>query len=214
MSLDKQATAGSSFEIPTEDNHKGALVAIIDLGTHLETYKDGKTGESHKVYLIFEIDEKKADGANHVIGKEFTLTTGPKSGLRQMMEQWRGKKYNEGEEIAITKALGQPCMVNVTHGASAKGSEYAKLGAITKIHKEMGAFKPTYPLTLWEIGSDKPFPDHKWLPNSFLKGMLSPLKTVVLASKEMRPAQSNGTTTSQDTVNVPPPSMAEEEIPF
>lgn len=219
------ATASRSTEAPSEGNHAGALVALIDLGTHTETYKDknggSKTSEVHKIFLVFELDEK-AEGmkGNHVIGKECTLTTSPQSKLRQIMEAMRGKSYAEGEQMDISKAVGKSALVNIKHGVSAKtGNAYGKFEGVSPLPKGMPAFKPTYPVTVWEIGSKEPFPDHKWLPFSFLNGVPAPLKLIVDASKEMRegtapkPPGSNGT---QHTTTAPTNQDADEEekIPF
>jgi hypothetical protein len=223
MSIYNQtATAGKSTEAPSEANHPGALVAIIDLGTHTETYTDKKTGNKRdsdvrKIYLVFELDEiNKSTNANHVIGKEVTLTTSPNSALRKIMEGLRGKAYAEGEKIDIDKALGRSGLINVKRKTSQKGTEYAILESVSPLPKGMAAFKPTHELTIWEIGTNKPFPKHKWLPDSFLDGQFATLEKIMQASHEMRPGAapaksqgSNGTHTAQ-----PPNEMADEPIPF
>ncbi len=225
MSIYNQtATAGKSTEAPSEANHPGALVAIIDLGTHTETYinkKDGskKDAEVRKIYLVFELDEIcKSTNSNHVIGKEVTLTTSPQSALRKIMEGLRGKSYTEGEAIDIGKALGRCALVNVKRKTSQKGTEYAILESVSQLPKGMPAFKPTHELTIWEIGCNKPFPRHKWLPDSFLDGQFATLEKIMQASHEMRPgaapakqASSNGTHTPSST---PPNQEAEDPIPF
>lgn len=227
--FDQTASAGGSTEKPSEANHSGALVAIIDLGTHTEQFKATKAGEKdktsdvRKLALIFELDEKlSGTTGNHVILKECSLTTSPKSTLRKIMESMRGKAYAEGEKMDITKALGRPCLVDVKHKASGSGSVYAKLESITKLPPSMPAFKPSLPLTIWEIGSDKPFPKYTWLPYSFLNGQLCPLEKVMQASKEMRPAAGGQTTpvapgNGQGNAPISPPPGAgtpEDPVPF
>lgn len=224
MSIYQQtATASRSTEAPSEGNHAGALVAVIDLGTHTEKYQDGKTGEAHKIFLVFELDEK-AEGttANHVIGKEVTLTTSPKSKLRQIMEAMRGKSYAEGEQMDISKAVGKSALVNIKHGTSSKtGNTYGKFEGVSPLPKNMPAFKPTYPLVVWEIGSKEPFPDHKWLPFSFLNGQPSPLKLIVESSKEMKggsdaaPPKSAGSNGTHAPTTAPTNNDADEDrVPF
>ncbi len=226
MSIYNQtATAGKSTEAPSEANHPGALVAIIDLGTHTETYTDKKTGNKRnsdvrKLFLVFELNEIcQGTNANHVIGKEVTLTTSPKSALRKIMEGLHGKSYVEGEAIDIGKALGRCGLINVKRKISkGKGTEYAVLESVSQLPKGMAVFKPTHELTIWEIGCNKPFPQHKWLPDWFLDGQFVTLEKIMQASHEMRPgaapakqASSNGTHTPSST---PPNQEAEDSIPF
>lgn len=217
------ATAGKSTEIPSEGNHPGALIALIDLGTHVETYKDGKSNESHKIFLIFELNERSEGMTqNHVIGKEVTLTFSPQSTYRKILEGLRGKSYGDGEEIAGTNAVGKSGLVNIKHGVSKNsGNTFAKFENITPLPRGMPQFKPTLPLTTWFIGCDKPFPEYAWLPYSFLNGQLCPLKQIMEASKEMKggnsqqprkSGQSNGT---QQQTTVPTSQEAEDDrIPF
>lgn len=218
------ATAGKSTEVPSEGNHPGALVALIDLGTHDQDYQDGKTGEGRKIFLVFELDEK-IDGQdqNHVIGKEVTLTFSPKSKLRKIMEGLRGKSYADGEQIDVAKAVGSSGLINVKHGTSEKsGNHYAKFEDVSPLPKGMPPFKPSLPLTTWEIGCGKPFPEFGWLPWSFLNRQPVPLKKVMEASKEMRGGtdapKSNGSNGTQQNHTAPtsaPASQdAEEPIPF
>ncbi len=223
MSIYNQtATAGKSTEAPSEANHPGALVAIIDLGTHTETYinkKDNskKDAEVRKIYLVFELDELcKSTNANHVIGKEVSLTTSPNSALRKVMEGLRGKAYAEGEAIDIGRALGRSGLVNVKRKTSQKGTEYAILESVSPLPKGMAAFKPTHELTIWEIGSDKPFPKHKWLPDSFLDGQFATLEKIMQASHEVtRPsapakASLNGALPSAQPI----PTRDDDPVPF
>lgn len=222
MSIYNQtATAGKSTEAPSEANHPGALVAIIDLGTHTETYTDKKTGnkkdsDMRKIYLVFELDEVcKSTNANHVIGKEVSLTTSPNSALRKIMEGLRGKAYIEGEAIDIGKALGRSGLVNVKRKTSQKGTEYAVLESVSPLPKTMPAFKPTHELTIWEIGSDKPFPKHKWLPDSFLDGQFATLEKIMQASHEMTRKAAPPQAPSANGAPAAAPSGHEEEpIPF
>src|SRR5579859_3411511 len=112
----KVPDAGGDFEIPPAGNHPAVLIAMIDLGTHTEDFQ-GKQTEAHKVFLVWELTEEKCAGynRNHVIGRDYTLSLHEKAGLRKMLEGWRGRKYNTGEEINVSKVLGQPCFLNVSH---------------------------------------------------------------------------------------------------
>ena len=69
MSVFKQtaASSGGDYENAPVGNHPAVLVAMIDIGTHEEDYQGAKK-QTRKIYLAWElVDEKKADGKNHVI---------------------------------------------------------------------------------------------------------------------------------------------------
>jgi hypothetical protein len=221
MSVFQQtATAGKSgdYTPPSEANHSGVLVAIIDLGTHTETYQDGKKSDVHKIFFVFELDEENESGKRHVLGKEVTLTTSPKSTLRKIMEGLRGKAYVEGEAIDVAKALGRAGLINVKQKKSNRtGNPYAIIESVAPLPKGMAPLKPSHELTIWEIGCGKPFPKHAWLPESFLNQTHTPLEKIMEASHEVTskkatpaaPAQTNGTAPA--AVQTP---QQEEPIPF
>ncbi len=220
MSIFNQtATAGSSSGTPpSEANHSGVLVAILDLGTHKETYLDGKVADVRKIFFVFELDEDNDAGKHHVVSKEVTLTTSPKSTLRKIMEGLRGKAYAEGEAIDVTKALGRPGLVNVKHKTSkAKGTVYAVFDSVAQLPKGMPPMKPTYEATIWEIGCGKPFPEHAWLPESFLNGAFTPLKKIMEASHEVtgkKPAAAPAASNGAAPAAAPAAAQQEEAIPF
>lgn len=221
------ASTSKQFSIPTAGNVAGALVAILDLGTHDVEYGDDKKGKklvpTRKVFLAFEIDEMDGDKP-HIIGKEYTLTTSPKSGLRKLMEGWRGRAYAEGEAIEVDKALGKPCLVNITHKTAGSGNSYAKLEGVSGMPKGMAAYQPKYTPIIWEIGCGTPFPDEEWLPYSFLHGQLVPLKTILAASNEMKgqtapPSMNGGAPSAPPVAAGTAPVQAplgdlEEPLPF
>ncbi len=218
MSIFNQtATAGGAGGTPpSEANHSGVLVAILDLGTHTEKYLDGKIADVRKIFFLFELDEDNDKGQHHVISKETTLTTSPKSTLRKIMEGLRGKAYAEGEDIDVTKALGRPGLVNVKHKKSQKGSVYAVFESVAPLPKGMPPLKPTYEPTIWEIGSGKPFPEHAWLPESFLNGAFTPLKKIMEASHEVtgKKVAAPAAAPANGTAPAAPAQQQEEPIPF
>lgn len=130
-----------------QGNHVGILYQIIELGTVEEEYQ-GETKHQYKVQLTWELSdilnefEDKETGEPvskpRVISKDYTLSAHEKSALRLMLESWRGKKFSDDEaaEFDLTKLLGKPCMVNVSH--TIKGDRtYANITAITGIPSRM-----------------------------------------------------------------------------
>lgn len=74
-----------------------------------------------------------------VYEQEFTLSMGDKANLRKMLESWRGRPYTDEEavKVDITKLLGQPCMINLTHKKSQNGKIYEQLASVIPVPKQM-----------------------------------------------------------------------------
>jgi len=189
--FDVKASQGNVSEIPPAGAHPAVVVAVVDLGTHREVYKDDKKGEREalvrKVFICWELTAERCAGfnRNHVIGREYTLTFSPKSKLRQMLEGWRGKKFNPDEAFNLGKILGQPCLATVTHGKSNAENTYAKLDSVAPVPKGLQVPKPGLTPFLWEIGQGE-FPNQTWLPYTFYNGERKPLKDVIEKSAEWR----------------------------
>lgn len=179
------ANEGGLFTPPPAGPHAGCLVAIVDLGTHTDVYKD-EARTTRQVYLVWELvdQQREEDGKNHLIGARYTLSTHPKAGLRIMLEAWRGKGYAENEEVDITASLGKSCLVNVQHGQTGSGKAFAKIKSISALPKAMAAScpKPTYPLICWSFASDDLPPDVSHLP--YIYG--TPVKDKIEASEEWK----------------------------
>lgn len=136
---------GGNYTLIEAGSHPAVLVALIDLGTHQRTAKDPKKGErtydAHDVYLCWELVDQPQPGlgVNHTIGDQFTLSFHEMGRLRKLAEGWRGRKYNEGDDIDYTKFLGHACMVNVTHKASKDGKKtYHNIAGVTALPKVGG----------------------------------------------------------------------------
>src|SRR5262245_54645345 len=121
--------SSGSFEIPTADVHEGRIVGLIDLGTHLEVFKDSKTETPrHKVFLAFELDQQMAGSEhNFVVGETFTLSFHAKASLRQLAEALLndGASFSAAAEkdVDYKALLGQPCTVEIKHVKSSDGAK-------------------------------------------------------------------------------------------
>ena len=209
-------SGGAKSEVPPAGSHPAVLVAIVDLGTHRETFKDEKNGERtadlRKVLFAWELTSEPMSGmkdSNHIMTRDYNVTFSNKSSLRKMVEGWRGKAFAEGEGFDVGVLLGKACLLTVTHAESARGNTYAKIGGIAPLPKVMTAPPPKRKLTTWmESGSDET--ELSWLP--FLYG--EPVADVVKRCLER--------TQSKQPSAVPPDPMQEaaqasdqdEEVPF
>lgn len=176
---------GGNFENPPAGSHASRLVALIDLGTHSEQYPGGKPTKSRKVFLVWWLaDEKKEDGTPHYIGRRYTLSLNEKSNLGQMVGQWRGKALDKDEEFDLTKLVGQPCLLNITHEESAKGNTYAAVGTVSPLPKGMKdkVGKPSVTPFFWSFDDGKPRPAEEWIP--YVHG--TALETVLNEAEEAK----------------------------
>ena len=134
---------GGNFEpIPT-GNYPARCFSMIHIGTIEETIL-GQTKILNKVRITWELPTelkvfKEENGEQPmVISKEFNLSLHEKSTLRNFLKNWRGKDFTEEEAKAfdVTKLIGVPCMLNITHKKSKDGQRvYAEIGSISAMPK-------------------------------------------------------------------------------
>jgi hypothetical protein len=123
-------------------NHIARCYKMVHIGTVTENVL-GEDKTMNKVRLEFELPLEKAVFSEEKgeepfsIGQDFTLSMHEKATLRKTLEAWRGKPFTEAEakSFDITKLLGQPCMVNVVHGKTKAGKDFAKIAGITPVPK-------------------------------------------------------------------------------
>ena len=125
---------GGDFSPMPSGNHVAVCNMVVDLGLQLvrsQMYGDKK---KHQVYIRWEtpdetIEWQDRDGnmqaGPRIIGRTFTVSLHENAALTGILESWRGRPFTEEEKqgFDITKLLGVPCMVNVTHSQS-NGKSY------------------------------------------------------------------------------------------
>jgi len=133
---------GVKREIIPSGNYVARCYSMVHVGTVEEEYM-GEKKVMNKCRITWELpselrvfDEAKGEQPL-VISKEYTLSMHEKSNLRHDLESWRGKGFTEDEAKAfdVTRLLGIPCMVNIIHRQSKKGSEYATISTISPMPK-------------------------------------------------------------------------------
>lgn len=147
---------GSDYVLIPSGNHVARCYGMIEIGTIKEEAGIYAGKELHKVRLTWETPHEAHDFGKGLqpfsVSKEFTLSMNEKATLRKMLESWRGKSFSEEEakRFDITKLLGVPCMINVIHKTSGKGSKYADISSIATLPKGLEApaqINPTYELS-------------------------------------------------------------------
>lgn len=186
MSWKRQASSSRDFdrELPPAGNHPAVLVALVDLGTHEDTY-GGESKMNRKVYLAWELT---AEEGRPVVGRDFTFSLNAKALLRQFIQRWRGRDLAEGEEFDVSVLLGKPCMLSVVH--QQKGDRtFAKVDGVAGVPKGMTVPDARREQVLWSVDEDGDVELPEWLP--YLYG--APLSKWAQDCQEWRkgPAPSN-----------------------
>ena len=133
MALRQKAAADSgSFEPAPEGTHRAVCTRVIDQGTQPSNF-----GPKRKLLLGFELEEKRADGSRFMAFQNATLSTHPKSRLRGLLERWRGRRYDDGDEINIAALVGKSCLLTLV-----KNGEYTNIDGIAPLMKGMEPLSP------------------------------------------------------------------------
>jgi hypothetical protein len=218
--------AGRDYEIPSEDNHRAAIVALVDLGTQEEEYQ-GRQERKRKILLVWELlDETRSDGRPHLLARAYTCSLNEKAALRGVCEAAKGKIHND-VEVDLTELLGLPVMLNVVHGEGKEGKVYAKIEGVAPASKlERGKRQETqtepYLFSMFE-GSQvlNALPD--WLPYLYGKKIvdvlaLSPeyqsLPKQQPPKTTIPPRQSAATAGKPTQQPAPAPDLGEDDVAF
>lgn len=185
MAFKMKATSGEDFgDKAPAGSHAAVLVAIIDLGSHTESYQGAKPKEVRKVYFAWELPTEFQAHSRmpYVLCREYTYSLNKKAGLRILIEKWRGASFKEGEEFDLGKMLGKPCLLTVVDKERSDGKKFSSIDGVTSLPKGMAAPEPTKELVSWEIDSGLPIPMQLWLPFTFGQSVQDKIK----ASKEWK----------------------------
>lgn len=187
-----KATSGggdNTYEVPPAGSHAGILVALVDLGTQEEDYQ-GQTKKTRKLFMAWELTgEQTTEGANFIVGRDYTNSLGEKANLRKIIESCRGKPFAEGEEFDFSKMLNKPYLLTLVHKTSQSGKKYAKIESVGPLPKGMQAAPATKTPFMWEVGDSATLPE--WLP--YVYG--EPAAEVIARSQEAK----GGITTAAPT---------------
>lgn len=138
---------GGDFSPMPIGNHPAVCNMVVDLGKQRVVSQQYGEKIKHQVWIRWETPDEQItwtdrDGNEHtgprVIGKIYTASLHENANLRADLESWRAKPFTaaELEGFDISKLLGVPCMVNVTHKAN-NGKTYANVTAVTPLPKAM-----------------------------------------------------------------------------
>lgn len=138
MAMYMPTDSGGEFEMPPQGSYVAVCYRVVDLGTQ-QTEFNGEKKRQHKIMISWELpDEKMQDGRPFSIHQRYTFSSHEKATLRQHLEAWRGKRFEDHEfgpgGFDLAKLLGIPCLLTILHNRKGDKS-YANIGSIAKLPK-------------------------------------------------------------------------------
>lgn len=157
MALTIPKNEGKEFEACPEGNHVACCYAIIDLGTHEESYEGQAPRAKRKVFIQWEVSsESRQDGTAFRIGKFYALSSHEKSNFRKDLESWRGRKFSEEDfgNFKLKNLLAKPCMLNVVQSEK-DGKTKSNIASIASMPKGMPAPTLSEPMLFVSLEPDE-----------------------------------------------------------
>jgi outer membrane biosynthesis protein TonB len=209
---------GGTFFLCPAGTFPAVLIGIIDIGTHLKTFLDGRQAETREVDLVFELDELRPDGTRHLIGVQASMTLREGSKLRELIENLLSAALDNGPSFDVADLLGRACLVGVAQLESRKGNAYHKITTVTSLPRGMPAPQPQNELVFYHTSMGPPPPILETFPHVFEGGQLKPLLAVIESSVERqgqraRAAGTNGNTNVNGPAPRPQPQPEPEPAP-
>jgi len=135
--------SGANFIPAPPGAHAAVCVDVVDLGM-LEVSFGGKTKQQHKVRIVWQIEEVRADNKPFSVSKRYTLSLHEKAALRKDLESWRGKAFTaeELEGFDLEMLLSKAALLNVIQ-QTRDNSTYANVASIMRLPKGMSAPTPS-----------------------------------------------------------------------
>jgi hypothetical protein len=135
---------GEAREIPDEGQQPAVLVGLVDLGTHMRSYKGEPPKPSRQIAVIWELTEAPMSGTkgrNHILSEKYTFSLNEKSGFRHMIERL-SRKFKPDENIEVDKFLGLKAILKVEHAVSGSGKTYARVAKDGVAEPQKGVVVP------------------------------------------------------------------------
>ena len=155
----KEPDGGDSDYTPIDaGNHHGVCYRYYDLGTQQLAF-EGTSRDVHRVLVTWELPNERIEinqeDLPKIISKEYTLSLHKKSALRQHLESWRGRTFNDKEldGFSLDNILGANCMINIIHNTK-KDKTYANVGSIAPLMKGMAKREAENEVRGWSIVND------------------------------------------------------------
>jgi hypothetical protein len=116
-------------EIAPAGSHDAVCYTIVDLGTQSTPY-----GAKRQLYVAWELpQELNSRGKPFAVGKFYNLTGDARGALRQDLESWFGRVFDQGEleELdLLTELIGRTGTIGLVHNTGQNGQPRAAVTSI------------------------------------------------------------------------------------
>ena len=135
---------GEAFPLASEGTHAAVCVDVVDLGM-VDTEYMGEKKKKHKIYIAWQIGEKRGDGNQFELRSYYVLSLHEKANLRKDLESWRGRRFtlDELQGFDVGPLVGASALLNVLHNES-KGKTYANVAGVMPLPNGMTAPEANY----------------------------------------------------------------------
>lgn len=131
-----------SFTPAPEGQHLGVCVDVIDLGLKVEQFQNNPPKLVQKAAIVFQIEEENPEtNKRFEPAIELTVSFGPKSNMRKILGNWRGKSYSDEEAakgVPLDKLVGKNGLVTIEHVVTSAKRTFAKIINVSAIPKIVG----------------------------------------------------------------------------
>ncbi len=156
---------------------------VADLGTHNNQYM-GEERLQRQIIMTFETPEethlwKDSEGPMpfSISSRFFTFSMAPKSNLRSLLGDYRGKSFTDQEAAVfdIGKVLGVPCLITVEH--TEKGDKtYVNIKSICPVPKQIVVPPPINKPVLYTVTDGVNCESFKSLPQWMQKKVMESIE--------------------------------------
>lgn len=144
---------GGDFKRVSAGTHLGVCNLVADIG--LQPGSALHPDPKRQVVIRWEIPSERVeferDGQKHegpmTISRTFTASMNEKAALRQLLENWRGRKFTneEAAKFDVSSILGKPCLLNISE--TTKGDKtYSNVAGVSPLIKGMAGAEAENPL--------------------------------------------------------------------
>src|SRR5690242_21213559 len=108
---------GSAYTPAPQGQFIAVCADVIDLGM-VTTEWQGQKRTTHKIRIVFLINESMDDGRPFTVSQQFTLSLNEKANLRKFLESWRGQPFTLtelSEGFDIERLIGANAVVQIVH---------------------------------------------------------------------------------------------------
>jgi len=133
-------TSNEGFAPLEAGAYRAVCYAIVNMGT---TWNDYYKHEQTKIMFCWELPDERitVDGEDkpRALSQTYTLSLNEKSGLRKMLEGWRGRAFTpeELQGFSLSKVLGAPCLISTVIRTGNNGRDYANVASVSRLPKGM-----------------------------------------------------------------------------